>query len=233
MKVAIMQPYIFPYIGYFQMINAVDFFVLYDDVNYIKGGWINRNKIVVNGSEKLFTIPLDGASSFKLINEIEINKTSKEYRKILVTIEQSYKKAPYFKDTFPLIENIFNSDNILISDFIANGMTMICKYLNIKTEIYTSSVKFAESKGLPKEERIVNICQTLGASTYINAIGGQELYSKNFFLKHGIDLKFIKSKPIDYNQFNDNFTPWLSIIDIIMFNSVDQINLMLYKYDLE
>ena len=232
MKVAIMQPYIFPYIGYFQMINAVDFFVLYDDVNYIKGGWINRNKIVVNGSEKLFTIPLSGASSFKLINEIEINKTSKEYRKILVTIEQSYKKAPYFKDVFPMIENIFNSNYGQISDFIANGMTTICKYLNIKTEIYTSSVKFAESNGLPKEERIVNICQTLGASTYINAIGGQELYSKEYFAKKSIDLKFIKANPIKYQQFNDTFIPWLSIIDVLMFNSPQEVHPFLNNFQL-
>ena len=232
MKIAIMQPYLFPYIGYFQMINAVDTFVFYDDVNFIKRGWVNRNKILVNGNEKLFTIPLIDASQNKLINEIEINSNNKELNKLLNTISQNYKKAPHFEQVFPLIKGFLNLKQRFISEMAVDSIKEISKYLKIDTEFILSSEKFSETRGDEKEERLVSICQSLNASEYINAIGGAELYSKNTFFDNGIKLNFIQSNKITYNQYRNDFVPWLSIIDVLMFNSKIEINSMLNDYKL-
>lgn len=225
-----MQPYLFPYIGYFQMINAVDVFVFYDDVNYIKKGWINRNRILVNGKDKLFTIPLKDASQNKMINEVDIFLETPEVRKILETIKQNYKKAPFFSEVFPIIENVFSSPSSTIGDLAKLSIKAVNEYLGITTVLKRSSVDFADTKGLERAERLVAICKKTEAEQYINAIGGQELYTKQYFASQGIDLKFIKSEPIVYKQFDNEFVPWLSIIDVLMFNSVEEIKVFLNKY---
>ncbi|MFA6922769.1 MAG: WbqC family protein [Bacteroidales bacterium] len=228
MKLAIMQPYFFPYIGYFQLINAVDKFVIYDDVTFIKQGWINRNRILLNSKEHLITLNLKKASSFKFINDIEIHDNR---NKILKTIEMAYKKAPFYNNTFSLIEEIifFNEKNL--SYFLKNSINKLAAFLNIKTEFILSStlIKNNDIKG---QNKVIDICKKMNTSTYINSIGGQELYSKEIFLKNNIYLKFIKSKPIIYNQFKNEFVSCLSIIDILMFNSKEEIAGMLNQYEL-
>lgn len=228
-----MQPYLFPYIGYFQMINAVDVFVFYDDVNFIKGGWINRNRMLINGSDKLFTVPLKDASSFKLINEIEINTKVPAYSKIVTSISQSYRKAPFFQEVFPIIESVFKSPVATICDLTVLSIQAVNDYLGIATLLKRSSLDFADTKGLDRAERLIAICKQTGAQKYINAIGGQELYTKQYFASEGIDLKFIKTQPIEYRQFDNDFVSWLSIIDVLMFNSVEDIKVMLNKYTTE
>jgi len=228
MKIGIMQPYFFPYIGYFQLINAVDKFVIYDDVNYIKQGWINRNRILLNGKDHLFTLNLVGASSFKLINEIEI---SNNINKLLKTIYQEYSKAPFFIKSFPIIEDIFTFNDTNLGRFLENSIRRLCDYFHINTEILVSS-KIEKQQKLEGQEKIIDICKRLNANEYINAIGGQELYSKNIFNQNEIKLSFIKSKPTEYKQFNNEFVSWLSIIDLMMFNSPEQISQMLDQYEL-
>lgn len=228
-----MQPYFMPYIGYFQLINAVDQFVIYDDVNYIKGGWINRNNILVNGKKNLFTIPLSNASSFKQINEIEINtgQYNKWRLKFLKTLTQSYSKAPYFNDVYPIIEISLKEEKMLHS-LLVNSIQEICNFIGIDTFIHNSSVGF-HNKNLNREDRLINICNRLKANTYINTIGGQELYDKDYFAKQNIALKFIKTDTVVYEQNSSEFVPSLSIIDVLMFNSRDQIQLMLNRYTLQ
>jgi len=230
MTAAVMQPYFFPYIGYFQMINAVDVFVFYDDVNYIKKGWINRNRILVNGNDKLFSIPLKDASQNKMINEVETILESPDVSKILETIKQNYKKAPFFQEVFPVIERVFRLQNSTIGDLAILSIKAVNEYLGISTILKRSSVDFADTKGLERAERLIAICKQTGAEKYINAIGGQELYTKEYFSSQGIDLKFIKSEPIAYKQFDNEFVSWLSIIDVLMFNSVDEVQVILNKY---
>lgn len=232
MTAAVMQPYLFPYIGYFQMINAVDVFVFYDDVNFIKGGWINRNRMLISGSDKLFTVPLKDASSFKLIKDVEINNEVPAYSKILTTIAQSYKKAPFFSEVFPIIESVFRSPSSTIADLAILSIKAVNEYLGISTILKRSSVDFPDTKGLERAERLIAICKRTGAEKYINVIGGQELYTKEYFSSQGIDLKFIKSEPIAYKQFDNEFVPWLSIIDVLMFNSVEEVHHLLKKYQI-
>ena len=193
MKVAIMQPYFFPYIGYFQLINAVDVFVVYDDVNFIKQSWITRNSILVNKQATRINLIVKGASSFKKINEVS---RIVENRKWLKTIEQSYKKAPFFEEAYPIIEEIAMNDEKCLSRFILMSLQKISKYLDIKTAFRLSS-ELEKDDDLKGQDKVIAICNILSAKQYINAIGGQDLYSKSNFDAHGITLKFIDSQSIN------------------------------------
>ena len=231
MRLAIMQPYFFPYIGYWQLINAVDQYVIYDDVNFIKGGWINRNKILMNGESRLFTLHLNSASPNKLINEVQVKKDSILNKKLLRTITENYQQAPYFQNVFSIIEETLTQDEINLSKYLELHMQRICKYLNIHTELMSSST-LKKDNSLRGQEKIISICNLLNADTYINAIGGKELYSQKDFLEQNIRLFFLRTRDIKYKQFKNTFVPHLSIIDVMMFISVEDIAQLLEEYDL-
>ena len=231
MKVGIMQPYFFPYIGYWQLINCVDKYVIYDDVNFIKSGWINRNRILINDNPRYINLPLVGSSPNKLINEISISDNKNLLKKVLRSIEFSYKKAPYLRDSYELFESIILYDERNLAKWLENSIKSICKYLDINTEIIISS-NINKNNQLKSVEKVLNICEVLGANEYINAIGGQSLYSKEEFMSQNINLYFLKTDEIIYEQFNGIKIPNLSIIDVMMFNSKDDIKKMLDKYTL-
>ena len=228
MKVGIMQPYFFPYIGYWQLISAIDIFVIYDDVSYIKQGFINRNNILINGTKAYFTLHLRGASSNKLINEIKLGDNR---NKLLKTVELNYKKAPYFLDVFPLIENIFNFKSELLIEFLSNSLKTVSKFLCLNTKFINSS-EIAKDASLKGQDKLISICKVLGGTQYINPYGGQNLYDRNEFSTNGIELYFINSKPVAYPQFKNKFVPCLSIIDVMMFNSTEEIGRLLIEYEL-
>ncbi len=226
-----MQPYFMPYLGYYKLLNAADKFVIYDDVNFINRGWINRNNILVNGKEHLFTIPLQDASQNKLINEVNLSPDVVWRKKLLKTIAQSYRKAPYYEDVFPLLENIINDPAEDIAAYCGQSLTKTANYLEIKTEIVSSSRQYGNA-ALKAQERILDICKQEEATHYINPINGQELYDKSFFEEKGVTLSFIMAKSQPYPQFKNEFVPWLSVIDVLMFNSVPEIHDLLQAYDL-
>jgi hypothetical protein len=231
MKTAIMQPYIFPYIGYFQLIDSVDTFVVYDDVNYIKKGWINRNNILVNGKSHLFSIQLSAVSQNKLINEISIDGDLKWKNDLLKTISLAYAKAPFYLQVFPIIESIILYEESNLAKFLTHSLRKICSHLAIETNIVVSS-EIEKNNDLKAQDKIIEICEKLNTTQYINAIGGIELYEKQTFTNHNITLQFIKSNPIKYAQFKNEFIPWLSIVDVMMFNSAAAIKTMLANYEL-
>ncbi len=230
-KLAVMQPYLFPYIGYWQLIHAVDKFVVYDDVNFIKKGWINRNNILINNQANLFSIPLKEVSQNKLINEIYLSEELKWRSTFLKTITQAYKKAPYFEPVYSLIEEIITAEVSKISDLIVASLNGLNAYMGITTTLVESAVVY-EAAHLKGQERILEICKKEKVTQYINPIGGQELYSKELFKEKGIELSFIKTHPIRYSQFGKEFIPWLSIIDVLMFNNKEEIKVMLNQYEL-
>lgn len=231
MKLAIMQPYFIPYIGYFQLINAVDTFILLDDVNFIKKGWINRNNILLGGSQHLITLPLKEASQNKKINEIEWTGDKKVSEKLCRTIEQAYKKAPQFEVVYDLFRGIMMSEVLNIAHLNELLLQRICAYLDITTQFSHSSLlqDMPSSKG---QQRILDICLKHNASTYINAIGGMELYAPDVFINEGIKLQFMKTKPVTYLQFGDSFVSSLSMLDVLMFNEVADIKEMLKEFEL-
>lgn len=226
-----MQPYFFPYIGYWQLINLVDKFIILDDVTYIKGGWINRNCILVNNTSSYITVPLVNQSSNKLICETKIVVLNNWRNKMIKTLEMTYKRAPYFNDVFILLTKLIEYKCNNLVDYLVNHITEICQFLEIKTHIISTSRNYKDNE-LSGESRIIDICKLEGANMYVNAQGGRELYGAGSFKKELIDLRFISSRNIKYQQFGDIFVPWLSIIDILMFNSKEDINSMLQSYEL-
>ncbi len=229
MKLAIMQPYFFPYIGYFQLISAVDKFVFYDDVNYINRGWVNRNRILINGESRYITVYQKGASQNKLINEIEIIDTRSKLRK---TILNAYSKAPYFKEAWFLVERILDYETNNISELAEFSVVQTCEYLGLNTRFELSSKSYGQTADLKKEKRLITICNINNARDYINPIGGVELYDKKTFMENGVNLFFLKPAPITYGQFGGTFVENLSIIDVVMFNSCEKIRTMLKCYEL-
>ena len=229
MSIAIMQPYFFPYIGYFQLIQVVDTYIIADDLHYIKHSFINRNSILMNNESFKISLHIKGASQNKLINEIEVGENATE---LLETLRRTYKKAPYFRNAYPLVENILHSKEKNLARFLGNSLIQIAKYLNIKTTILYSS-EIDKDNSLMMDERIIDICKRLNEHHYINPIGGTKLYSKKEFLKKDIQVSFLSlSSSLAYMQYTDDFIPDLSIIDVIMFNSKEEISTMLKQYEL-
>jgi len=218
MKLAIMQPYFLPYIGYFQLIAAVDMFIVYDNIKYTKKGWINRNRMLQNGKDAMFSLPLKSDSDYLDVCERELAADFNR-DKLLNQINAAYRRAPYFAQTFPLVEQIVRYDDTNLFRFLHHSIVKTCEHLNIATEIRVSS-GIAIDHNLKNQDKVLALCAAVGANAYVNAIGGMELYSKETFREKGIDLKFIRSKPFEYAQFGDAFVPWLSIIDVMMFNSL-------------
>jgi hypothetical protein len=231
MKLAIMQPYFFPYIGYFQLIHAVDKFVVYDNIKYTKKGWINRNRILRNGEDFTFSLPIKAASDSLDICDRTLS-TEFDRNKLVNQIQGAYRRAPFFSNAFPVIEQAIRFQDSNLYSYIFNSITKICDYLGIKTEFIVSS-KMKIDHDLKAETKVLALCEEAGASVYINAVGGVDLYSRETFNARDIDLKFIKSKPFEYPQFGAEFMPWLSIIDVIMFNSAESIQAkILNEYEL-
>jgi hypothetical protein len=227
MKLAIMQPYFFPYIGYFQLMNYVDEFVIYDNIEYTKRGWINRNRILVNGKDEFISIPLKKDSDFLNINERYLaDNWNNSRNKLFNKIKENYKRAPFFKDIFPLIERVLTNHETNLFSFLSESLIELKSYLEIETSIVHSSKIDIDSK-LKRDKKVLAICKTCGAEQYINPIGGVELYDKATFLANDIELFFIKTHDIVYKQYDNNFIPNLSIIDIMMFNSKEKIKYFL------
>lgn len=231
MTLAIMQPYFLPYIGYFSLLKAVDRFVVYDDVAFINRGWVNRNQILVGGKAHLFTIPLREASQNKKIREIALDESTRWREKLLRTVEQSYKKAPHFAPAYSLLAQVLQTPAETIADLALNGLQAVNEYLGLRTELVPTSIVY-ENDHLRASERILDICRREGASRYINPTGGMELYDKSTFAEAGIELFFIQSEKVEYPQFGGEFVPWLSILDVLMFNSPTQVHALLDRYAL-
>ena len=228
MTLAIMQPYLFPYIGYWQLIKAVDTFVIYDDVNYIKKGYINRNSILLAGKSQQFTLELKASSQNKLINSIEVGNN---HEKILKTIETAYRKAPYFDNIFSILNDILTQKEKNLAKFVGYSLEKISTYLGLETKFIYSTDTLKNNK-LKAQDKILDICKKLNATNYVNAIGGKELYNKKNFQLENIKLHFLKTNIIEYNQFKYEFVPYLSIIDVLMFNNKEKVKKMLTAYEL-
>ena len=213
-----MQPYFFSYIGYFHLIAAVDLFIVYDNIKYTKKGWINRNRMLQNGKDAMFSLPMKSGSDSLDVCEREL-AADFNCGKLLNQFKDAYRHAPYFAETFPLVEQIVSYEEVNLFLFLYHSIVKICEHLGITTEIRISSTIDIDH-GLKSQDKVLALCAAVGANTYVNAIGGMELYRKETFLEKGIELKFIKSKPFEYAQFGSEFVPWLSIIDVMMFNPI-------------
>lgn len=231
MKLAIMQPYFFPYIGYWQLIHAVDRFVIYDDVNYIVRGWVNRNRILNFGESTYITAPLQHASPNKLICDTSLQHSVFWRDKSVRMVENTYRKAPFFDEWFPIIEKLIRHDANNLSDYLTYQLRTLSTFMGIQTEFILTS-RCYRNNNLSGQERVIDIYKREGATAIINPQGGQDLYNRADFAQRGLDLKFLIPRPVEYKQFRATHVPWLSIIDVMMFNSQSQLRMLLNQYEL-
>ncbi|SDA81077.1 MULTISPECIES: WbqC family protein [unclassified Janthinobacterium] len=229
--IAIMQPYFLPYLGYFQLLAAVDKFVLLDDVNYIRGGWINRNRMLMNGAPHLFTLPLQGASQNRRICDIALTEETAWRDKLLRSINQAYGRAPYYAHVIGLLEQTLHSPHPQLDQFLLNSLRQAMRYLGLETELVPTARAYANDE-LSGDRRIIDICVREGATRYINPIGGTSLYRQEDFQQHGIALHFLQSRPTSYHQGKHPHVAGLSIIDVMMNNAPATIKQLLMEKDL-
>lgn len=231
MKLAIMQPYFFPYLGYWQLINSVDRFVIYDDVNFIQRGWINRNRILINGQPSYITIPLLRASQNRKICDISVEAAPVWRRKMISSIEHAYRKAPFFSAVFPEIERLIRCDDSSLSGLLSRQLIDTARFLGIGTEFVTSSGRYGNGD-LAGQDRILDICEREGATCYVNLPGGQQLYDSEVFRRSRVDLRFVTVDISPYRQRSADFVPNLSIIDALMEIGVEGVRKCLAEAEL-
>lgn len=230
MKIAVMQPYLFPYLGYYQLVSCVNEFVFYDDVSFIKQGYINRNSILGDRAPLRVTFPVLNASSNRLIKD---HAFSQDFSKQIKTIEQAYSKAPFFNDFFPRLLSVLESPDRDVTIICRESIKVVMDYLEVAFSHHLSSA-MPYDRGSDRAERLVNICKYLGGNVYVNSIGGSDLYTNSFFSSRGIDLRFMKMDEVQYRQRreSDSFVSNLSIIDIAMWCAPEEVRNMLLKYQL-
>lgn len=219
------QPYFMPYIYHWQLINAADVFVLGDDYNFINRGWVNRNRILVNGQPKYFNIEVDHASQNKKINELYLSEVYDPAKKLQI-LKDAYSKAPHFEEGFALMQKILECEERNLACFLEHSIRCVCEYLGISTKLIRSS-EIPGNSAYKREYRIYDQCRFVGADTYINATGGREMYDFDQFRERNLKLGFIQNGDIQYPQFGQEFVPYLSMMDMIMFQSRDEIREML------
>lgn len=224
--IAVMQPYIFPYLGYYQLVSVADVFVLYDDVNFITRGYINRNNILVDGAAQRFTLPVPGSSQNKKIFELNFSPDTK---KILKTISQAYSKAPFYRDVYPLIEMVLQAEDRSITSVCQLSIKSVFDYLGVEKKIIKST-DLAYDRGASPADRLIEITKSFEDSVYVNSIGGQVLYDKEYFDARGVELKFLRMKSIHYSQGEDEFIPNLSMIDVLMWCEPTFVKKLLSEY---
>jgi hypothetical protein len=222
-KIAIMQPYFLPYLGYFQLMNVVDEFVIYDNIQFSKRGWIHRNRILQNGQPAYVSLPLKKDSDFLDINQRFLSDSFKrDKEKLLFKIKGTYKKAPQFEKVFPIIEQIFNFNETNLFEYIYNSLEMLKDFLNIETKLIRSS-EIDIDHNLKSQEKVIAISKALKAEYYINPEGGKDLYAKNDFNDKQVNLQFHIFFPEPYQQFSSDFVSYLSIIDLLMLCDLEEI----------
>lgn len=228
-RIGIMQPYFLPYIGYWQMIAACDAFVIYDDIQYTKKGWVNRNRMLVNGHDEMFTLPVkSGPSEADIINRTLADDFDRQ--KFLRKIAEVYRKAPHFKEGYALLEKIIQCPDQNLFRFLFHSIQQVMAYLGIETPLIISSTLNVprEAKG---QDRVIATCKAAGGDAYLNPIGGLDLYDRDAFAAQGVQLNFHKARPVSYAQFGAEFVPFLSILDVVMFNAPSDIASFLKEWD--
>lgn len=228
MKVAIMQPYLFPYLGYYQLAACVDQFVFCDDVNFIKRGYINRNSILGNGEAVRITLPVVAASQNRKIMEHRFEADSDKF---INRVAEAYRKAPHFPDVFPRIRQVLSAANRDVTSICRASVATVMDYLDLPFRHRLSSgMDYDREAG--RSGKLIEICKKLGAGTYVNSIGGTALYTQEQFAPHGIELRFLKMREVEYPQRAGHFVPYLSMIDTLMWCPPEQVRTLLTQYDL-
>lgn len=229
MILGIMQPYFFPYLGYYQLARSVDHFVFLDDVAFSRRSFINRNRILLEGRPFQFSIPVSEASSTRNINE---HRFTGDFGKFLAQLRQTYAKAPFFQEIYALVESVALDPEQNVALKNARSITAVFDYLDVPLSSASASQSgVARARG---QERILALCRHHATTTYHNASGGRTLYDAACFNDNGIGLRFLANSFPPYDQgTGEAFVPGLSIIDVLMHAPPEQARSMLQAYALE
>jgi len=235
MRLGIMQPYFLPYIGYISLIKHTDMFILLDEVQFIRHGWIERNRILKPTTGwQYIQVPLQKHSHTESIKNIQINNNLDWRKRILAQNEHYKKKAPYYRRVVDLLKEIFSKEYTTIVELNKDALNTICDYLSIKKDIrvYSEMGLTIEPVSGP-DEWALNISKALQANEYRNPPGGISIFRKEKYDRANIALVFHKVKAEEYSQKNNQpFIPHLSILDVMMFNSIERTNELLMQYEL-
>jgi hypothetical protein len=226
-----MQPYVFPYVGYFHLIEATDRMVFFDDVAFRKRSWINRNRILLEGRDHLFTVPVSGASQNKLILDVQLAVDAGWRRKFMLTLRHAYGDAPHFGPVADLVETVLSGSHESAADLAIASIDGVYDLIGLPWEHVRSSACSPQTRGLDGPSRLIQIARDQGAEEYVNAVGGRNLYDADEFRAGGLELGFVESLPIEYDQLGGHpFVPGLSIIDLLMFNDVADVRHALTQF---
>jgi hypothetical protein len=242
MSIAIMQAYFFPYIGYFQLINSADTFLIYEHVTFRKKSWITRNRILDKGkiAPIFIRVPIIKQSSNKLISEVKIDNKTEWRKTIKDLLFYNYKKAPFFDEIYNELIGMIDIEVEDLHTYNSQITQRICTLLDIGTKIIHNNSDCLElennllrnNKNEIKTQRIVELCKQQKVKHYINPIGGIDLYSKKEFNENDLKLSFINTLPFTYNQFGLDHQPYLSIIDVLMHEGIRGTKQLIKKYKL-
>ncbi len=236
MKLGGMQPYFFPYIGYFSLIKHTDLWIVVDNVQFISRGWINRNRILKNkvGEIIYINVPLKKFPHKTPIKNVLIDNEKNWKDKILNQLV-IYSKAPYYKEVTSLLNKIFDFETLSISEFNIHSLKLICNYLGIDFNyvIFSNIKNFDTSKIKEPDDWALEACKFFKASEYVNPPGGKSFYNREKYLKNDIKLTFLNSNFKEYKTFSPNFISGLSIIDVMFWNSKEEILNILDNYTLD
>jgi hypothetical protein len=223
LKVAIMQPYFFPYLGYFQLMSAVDHFVIYDDAQYMKGGWVNRNRLLCNGKARWWTRPVE-RDDFRLSIMQRSYSDGQHAATLANQMNTYYSQAPHHVATAAFVSEILAMEERNVAIYNEMLLIAVARYLGLRCTFSRASELNTGSTG--GQEKVIQICRALGATHYINMIGGHSLYSRETFAEAHIDLAFLQPELTPYGQFGAPFVAGLSIVDVLMFNDLPVVRAM-------
>ena len=228
-----MQPYFFPYLGYYQLIQSVDEFVIFDQAQFIRRSWITRNRILNAHKETVYiNVPVCKAPRETRIKDIRIDHEA-NWKEKMVQQLLYYKAAANFRNVEKFVKEILSVKFDHISELNTFLIKETCKLFDIKTEITVLSEKYPEIiEANEADEWGIKVANALNATTYINAIGGKEFYDQQKYADNDLDIQFVKPQLESYQQFNHPFVPGLSIIDVMMFNEIDTIKEMINVHEL-
>jgi hypothetical protein len=230
--VSIMQPYFFPYLGYFQLVHAADAFVAYDTAQYSRGGWINRNRILGADGPAWFTLPVAHDDISLPIDQRHYADPGGDARqRLLRKLDNQYRRAPRFRAAMDLLEPLLLNRETNVAAYNLHALRGVCAHLGITTRIEPASA-LPPTAGLRGTDAVLGLCRQFGADTYVNSIGGTGLYSPEAFARQGLALRFLRSEATPYPQFGGEPVAALSIIDVLMFNDPARIATMLGQYRL-
>lgn len=228
-----MQPYFFPYVGYFQLLMATDVFVFFDDVNFIKRGYIQRNSILQDGKSVRFSVPLHKPSQNQLINETRIKEELFDdwKKKFLRQLQHCYAKTPFYEEVINVVRKVLGAKVDSIAELAIRSIKEVCEYLGTEKDFKKSSEVDYDRRDTA-EAKVLNICKQLGATGYINPLGGAALYREEAFTAESILLKFQKPVLEPYAQMSTEFVPALSILDLLFNLSPEQVKTEMEKINL-